>query len=75
MNNIKWNSCSEGQPEIGDGYLVVWDITDGRPPVVSSFDWDCVSEVWSDPRNNNMPMNHAVLMWAELPKPPKEIKL
>ncbi len=71
----KWIEFNKRKPKKGGEYNVVWNIGDGKYPIVTTMDYDAITKKWTDVICNNMPVkDKIVLYWAKLPKPPKGIK-
>jgi hypothetical protein len=59
----------ENEPEFGGEYNVLYDLSDGGSPVVSTMDFDKNEHKWFDTRGANIECT-TVIKWQPLPTPP-----
>ncbi len=69
---IEWMDARRHKPEIGDEYLVHYDLQDGGEPVTSLMFYDSKEDKWTDMQGDpDLRQNEQILYWAELPDGPK----
>jgi hypothetical protein len=69
LNRQGWTRV-DNPPEVGGEYNVVWDLSDGEEPVVSTMEWDAIKKKWIDTRSWEGQICETVLYWMPLPNKP-----
>jgi hypothetical protein len=68
VERMKWVNVDQ-EPEFGGEYNVLYDLSDGGNPVVSTMDFDKNEHKWFDTRGANIECT-TVLKWMPLPASP-----
>ncbi len=72
---ITWINCAKRQPNKSDEYNVVWVLEDGEYPLSTTMEYESIKKEWTDPKGNpDKVINHLILYWSHIPKPPSRIK-